>query len=295
LIGWYDPSDSTNCIVSANNFKGNDITLTNKVKEKIGNLTTKSGTKVKSNLISTSDTNLLNNLSQYNLLRIYNRNDNIINNSYLSVSTDEYITNSFTIFIIYNSTVNNPPVDGIIQTLNRASLFNTSDGTSNIIGMITYHKMIGSYIPPSSSSITYDNTVVNNDILGGDKNRLLVGFRNSCGDESYLSLYTAIVEIKDTKVTWIEHVYNKFKNMTSIYSKINASIKKLCTILNICGSISNLTIGSLPPLNTGFDGYLGEILLYNTALIPTNTTNNKNTPTSQYDNTVKYLRNKWNI
>ena len=76
LIGWYDPSDSTKCIVSGNNSNGNDITLINKVTGKIGNLTTKSGTTVKSKLISTNDTNLSNNLSQNSLLRINNINNN---------------------------------------------------------------------------------------------------------------------------------------------------------------------------------------------------------------------------
>jgi hypothetical protein len=278
LIGWYDPSDSTNCIVSTNTVNGNDITITNKVKEKIGNLTTISGTTVKSNLISTSDTNLSNNLSQYNLLRINNINTNNINNPYLSVSTGDFITNSFTIFIVYNYVLDNPT---------RPTLFNTSDETNHIISMLKNMRFFG-------SGDTYDNR------NGSNISQLYDD--TSTGDISNLTLYTAIVTLNNNNINWIEHVYNKFKNSTTNFEfnrfPTTTNIRTLCNILHICGSranfISNVN-GNKNTLGTCFSGYLGEILLYNTALTPTNTTNNKNTPTSQYDNTVKYLRNKWNI
>ncbi len=278
LIGWYDPSDSTKCIVSVNNSKGNDITLINKVNGKIGNLTTISGTTVKSNLISTNDTNLSNNLSQNSLLRINNINNNYTKNSYLSVSTGEFITNSFTIFIVYNYVLDNP---------NRPTLFNTSDGTNNIIGMLNNMRFFG----PGD---TYDNR--NGWLISQLYNDLLTG------DISNLTLYTAIVQKIGTRVTWIEQVYNKFKNSATNFAfdrfSPTTNIRTLCNILHICGTIPNFisnVVGIQNRVDTCFNGYLGEILFYNTALTPTNTTNNKNTPTSQYDNTVKYLRNKWNI
>ena len=144
-----------------------------------------------------------------------------------------------------------------------------------------------------NGTTNYNNTYGTNVIHIGPTNR---SGTNRSGDTSNLSLYTAIVEKIDTKVTWIEDVYNKFKNSKGVYNKdINININNLCTILNIFGSISNFNIDKANNRGCGFNGYLGEILFYNTALTPTNTTNNKNTPTSQYDNTVKYLRNKWNI
>ena len=114
------------------------------------------------------------------------------------------------------------------------------------------------------------------------------------GDLSYLSLYTASIKLANNKVTWYENIYNKQINKSSFSfyrndtndSKIGGT---LGSTLHICGGTTGLKSGPTP-INVGFNGYLGEVLLYNTALDTTS-----ESPTSQYNMIVNYLRNKWNI
>ncbi len=271
LIAWFDPSNSKYSVVSNNTIELSNIS--NNTNASSLKLTTTSGTIRTSNLIKINEIPLLNNLSQYSLIRINNKNTTADKNSYLSVNTENLITNSFTIFIVYNVILHTEPNY-------RVSLFNTSTAIgNNIIGMIGgLARFIGNN---------------NENRLDATDTILKIGDRDeTIGDINNLSLYTASVQNNGTKIIWTENVYNKFLNSTKTYERriTLGTLGTLCNVLNICGSSTSLKSNGITALATGFNGYLGEILLYNTALSPTEL------PTSQtYDSIVTYLRNKWNI
>jgi len=282
LVAWYDPSDDNFINITAVPNNVNNIELQNKVTLNASN---SSSYNIPS-LVSISEHTIFTqlattNFTQYNLLYIANSNAEggassaLSKNSFLSVNTGTIIRTQYTIFIVYNVDPN--PATGLAYDGSRTSLFGTSEGLTNKIGMMQTARFIGSNVNPTNrTDITNSTSKIAN---------------RDTGDMTYLSLYTASVKLTGTTVTWKENIYNKYINKSSfsITSTTNNVSPTLGSTLHICGGTTDLKSTSIP-IKVGFNGYLGEVLLYNIALDTTSVL-----PTSQYNMIVSYLRNKWNI
>ena len=292
LVAWYDPSDDNFISITPVTGKGDNIELKNKVTLNASNsssynipsLVSKTGHMTYTLLSSNSITGLTNNLSPYNLLYIANANQdsdsksNTNRNSFLTVNTGTIIRTRYTIFIVYNVVPN--PATGLVYSGARTSLFGTSEGTTNKIGMMDSARFVGSESNPTNRTNIVNTT-----------SKLGIA---ATGDLSYLSLYTASIKLNNNIITWYENIYNKQINKSSFsFSRNDTNDSKidgtLGSTLHICGGTTDLKSAGTA-IKVGFDGYLGEVLLYNTALDTTSKSS-----TSQYNMIVGYLRNKWNI
>ena len=292
LVAWYDPSDvnNFNFTINASNIV-NSITIINKVTLNasnsssyntiFGNLTAASiSSNITCALVTIINTHISNNSSNRSLLRINSPGTDYRLNPFLSttINSPSTMPNNFTIFIVYDICYD-PSVPAP-----RISLFNIASGSSNKIGMFGQSaRFIGSNKTTATSNRI--DLASNDTKIGSDQ----------MDDTNNLSLYTACITSNNGNVTWKENIYNKsINNIMSTYNNSSSTFNigsSMGNTLYICGAISSLNSGSAnAALPLGFNGYLGEVLFYNTALDTTS-----ESPTSQYNMIVNYLRNKWDI